>query len=188
MRRVFAFTCAVLLAASFAGSSAASAPPTYRASHVAGNFDFLDDDGSVAGHMVVNYEPPAGLLIGQGSAAPQVRAGLWLHRAGNLLPGRAAVTDPTGTPPARAAAGPGSTRAARSSSAPTFDLAFARWCLTVEWDRPRRWAAAFSDPATRTAATTPTSRSVARSAGRRGRRVMRCGPARTGSAAPAAWR
>jgi len=37
--------------------------------------------------------------------------------------------------------------------APTLDRAFARWCLTVECDRPRRWAAAFSDPATRTAAT-----------------------------------
>jgi hypothetical protein len=31
-------------------------------------------------------------------------------------------------------------------SAPTFVRAFARWCLTVECDRPRRWAAAFSDP------------------------------------------
>jgi hypothetical protein len=31
---------------------------------------------------------------------------------------------------------------------PTLDRAFARWCFTVEWDRPRRWAAAFSDPAT----------------------------------------
>ncbi len=64
-------------------------------------------------------------------------------------------------------------------AAPTLDLAFARWCFTVECDRPRRWAAAFSDPATRTAATTPTSRSVARPATRQdGRRVMRCGPAR----------
>ena len=50
-------------------------------------------------------------------------------------------------------------------SAPTLDRAFARWCFTVECDRPRRWAAAFSDPATRTAATTPTSRSVARRRG-----------------------
>ena len=33
--------------------------------------------------------------------------------------------------------------------APTFDRAFARWCFTVECDRPRRWAAAFSDPAMR---------------------------------------
>jgi hypothetical protein len=29
-------------------------------------------------------------------------------------------------------------------SAPTFDRAFARWCFTVECDRPRRWAAALS--------------------------------------------
>ena len=56
--------------------------------------------------------------------------------------------------------------------------------IPVECDRPRRWAAAFSDPATRTTATTPTSRSVARSAGRRERRrVMRCGPVRAVSAA-----
>ena len=59
--------------------------------------------------------------------------------------------------------------------APTFDRAFARWCLTVEWDSPRQWAAAFSDPATRTAATTPTSRSVARPAagGRPARHALR---------------
>jgi hypothetical protein len=31
--------------------------------------------------------------------------------------------------------------------------------LTVECERPNRWAAAFSDPATRTASTTRTSRS-----------------------------
>jgi len=45
---------------------------------------------------------------------------------------------------------------------PTFDRAFARRCFTVECDRARRWAAAFSDPATRTAATTVSSRSLAR--------------------------
>ena len=58
-------------------------------------------------------------------------------------------------------------------SAPTFERAFARWCFTVECDRPRRWAAAFSDPADKTAATTLTSRSVARWAVWDGRRVMR---------------
>ena len=69
----------------------------------------------------------------------------------------------------------------------TFDRAFAKWCFTVECDRPRRWAAAFSDPATRTAATTPTSRSGARSAGRDDRRVMRSAASRTAPAArPAA--
>ena len=58
-------------------------------------------------------------------------------------------------------------------SALTFDRAFVRWCFTVECDRPRRWAAAFSDPATRTAATTPTSRSVVLPAAPRDdRRVM----------------
>jgi hypothetical protein len=34
-------------------------------------------------------------------------------------------------------------------SAPTLVRAFARWCFTVERDRPRRWAAAFSEPAAR---------------------------------------
>ena len=43
-----------------------------------------------------------------------------------------------------AAATPGSTPGA-VVAAPTFDRAFARWCLTVECDKPRRWAAAFSD-------------------------------------------
>jgi hypothetical protein len=63
-------------------------------------------------------------------------------------------------------------------SSPILDRASARWCLTVECDRPRWWAASFYDPATRTAATTPTSRSVARSAGRDGRRVMCSGAIR----------
>ena len=36
-----------------------------------------------------------------------------------------------------------------------------RWCFTVECDGPRRWAAAFSEPAGMTAATTASSRSVA---------------------------
>lgn len=62
-----------------------------------------------------------------------------------------------------ATAAPGSAPAARSSSTPTFHRAFARWCFTVECERPRRWAAAFSDPASITAVTTATSRSVARS-------------------------
>ena len=52
---------------------------------------------------------------------------------------------------------------------------------TAPETRPRRWAAAFSDPATRTAATTPTSRSVACPARRHGRRVMRCGARWQGS-------
>ncbi len=60
-------------------------------------------------------------------------------------------------------------------AAPTLDRAFARWCFTVECDRPRRWAAAFSEPATRTAATTTTSRSVAHPAGR-----SSCQPPRRG--------
>jgi hypothetical protein len=44
---------------------------------------------------------------------------------------------------------------------PTLDLAFAKWCFTVECDRPSRWPAAFSDPAASTAGTTTTLRSVA---------------------------
>ena len=52
---------------------------------------------------------------------------------------------PAARPPAAAA--PGIHTSCAVVSAPTFDRAFARWCLTVECDRPRRWAAAFSDPA-----------------------------------------
>ena len=63
-------------------------------------------------------------------------------------------------------------------AAPTFDRAFARWCFTVECDSPRRCAAPVSDPATRTAATTPTSRSVARPAGWRDWRFMRSAASR----------
>ena len=59
----------------------------------------------------------------------------------------------------------------------TLDQAFARWCFTVECDRPRRCAGASFDPATRTAATTTlTSRSVARA--RRSRVGARADPRR----------
>ena len=51
--------------------------------------------------------------------------------------------------------------------APTSDGALARWCFTVECDRPRLWAAAFAEPAAITAATTTSSRSVARADDRR---------------------
>ena len=104
--------------------------------------------------------------------------------------------------------GPRSTRVAPSSSHPPSTMrspggangctiialtsvrAFARWRFTVECDRRRRWAVAFSDPATKTAVTTPTSRSVARPAGWRGdRRVMRHGAGHKARAArPAASR
>jgi len=46
--------------------------------------------------------------------------------------------------------------------APTLDRTFARWCLTVKCDRPSRRPADFSDPVASTAATSLTSRSVAR--------------------------
>jgi len=68
-------------------------------------------------------------------------------------------------------------------SAPTLDRAPARWCLTVECDRPSRCEAAFSDPATRTVPTTSTSRTVARPAWRERRRVMRSGATRRAPAA-----
>ena len=44
---------------------------------------------------------------------------------------------------------------------PALVRAFAKWCFTVECDRPRLWAAAFSDPVASTAAMTASSRSVA---------------------------
>ena len=75
--------------------------------------------------------------------------------------GQAAIRPLGPRPRVRAAAAPGSTPDCAVVSAPTLDRALARWCFTVECDRPRRWAAAFSDPATRTASTTRTSRSVA---------------------------
>ena len=59
----------------------------------------------------------------------------------------------------------------------------------ITWSRAQRPFAvlaadgAFSDPAARAAASTPTSRSVARSARRDGRRVTRCDPTRAQSAA-----
>jgi hypothetical protein len=61
--------------------------------------------------------------------------------------------------------------------APVLDRAFARWCFTVECDRPSGWAAAFSDPATRTAATTPISRSVAAPTGSRAEQARSLTPA-----------
>ena len=73
------------------------------------------------------------------------------------------------TPPS----GSGSSRGPRIHTscavvvAPTSTGRSPRWCFTVECARPRRWAAAFSDPAASTAATTTTSRSVARPAGAR---------------------
>ena len=63
MHRLVAFGSALVLVAALAGSSVA-AQPTYRANHVIGNFDFLDWDGSVVGHVVVNYgEPTYGQVI-----------------------------------------------------------------------------------------------------------------------------
>jgi hypothetical protein len=63
MHRLVAFGSALVLVAALAGSSVA-APPTYRANHVVGNFDLLDWDGSVVGHVVVNYgEPTYGQVV-----------------------------------------------------------------------------------------------------------------------------
>ena len=66
MRRLVAFGSALVLVAVLAGSSVA-APPTYRVNHVVGNFDFLDRDGSVVGHVVVNYGEPTYAQVVPGS-------------------------------------------------------------------------------------------------------------------------
>jgi len=85
---------------------------------------------------------------------------------------------------APAAAAPGSTPAAPSSPRRPWTARSPGGASPSSATAPSRWAAAFSEPATRTAATTPTSRSVARSAGRRdGRCVLRCGPVGSTSAA-----
>lgn len=57
MRRLVALGAALVLVASFAGSSVA-APPTSQVNRVVGDFDFLTMDGSLAGHVVVNYKEP----------------------------------------------------------------------------------------------------------------------------------
>ena len=58
MRRLVAIGSALVLVAVLAGTSVA-APPTYRVNHVVGNFDLLDWNGSVVGHVVVNYGEPS---------------------------------------------------------------------------------------------------------------------------------
>ena len=68
-------------------------------------------------------------------------------------------------PPAPAAVDRGSTRAGRCSRPPPGPRTRQR-CFTVECDNPSRCAAAFSEPAARTAATTTSSRWVARAGAR----------------------
>jgi len=57
MRRLVALVSSAVLVATLAGSSLAAAP-SYRVNHVVGSFDVLDWDGSVVGHVVVNYGEP----------------------------------------------------------------------------------------------------------------------------------
>lgn len=57
MRRWMAMIAAVVLVASLGGSSLA-AGPSYRVNRLVGSFDFLDWDGSVAGHIDVNFKEP----------------------------------------------------------------------------------------------------------------------------------
>ena len=54
MRRFLALLAALVLTASLASASVAAGPES-RVNRMVGNFDFLDWDGSVAGHVVVNY-------------------------------------------------------------------------------------------------------------------------------------
>ena len=57
MRRVVAILAAMALMGSLAGSTLAEGPHD-RVNRVVGNFDFLDWDGSVVGHVTVNYQEP----------------------------------------------------------------------------------------------------------------------------------
>ena len=57
MRRLVAIVAAAALVASLAGSSLAAAP-SYRVNRMVGNFDILTWDGTLAGHVVVNYSEP----------------------------------------------------------------------------------------------------------------------------------
>lgn len=59
MRRFAALLAALMLIASLASASVA-AGPAVRVNRMVGNFDFLDWDGSVVGHVVVNYAEPNG--------------------------------------------------------------------------------------------------------------------------------
>ena len=67
------------------------------------------------------------------------------------------ATRPAGRCPRAQAAGARIQTSCAVVVAPTLDRAFARWCLTVEGDRPRGWAAAYesdaSDPCARAVAT-----------------------------------
>ncbi len=58
MRRLVAVFAAVVLIASLA-ASAVAAGPTYRVNRMVGNFDILDWDGSLVGHIVVDYTEPS---------------------------------------------------------------------------------------------------------------------------------
>jgi hypothetical protein len=57
MRRIVALLAAIVLVGSLAGSTLAEGPP-YRVNHVVGNFDILDWDGSLVGHVVIDYQEP----------------------------------------------------------------------------------------------------------------------------------
>ena len=57
MRRIVAILAAIVLVGSLAGSTLAEGPHD-RVNRVVGNFDVLEWDGSVVGHVVVNYQEP----------------------------------------------------------------------------------------------------------------------------------
>jgi hypothetical protein len=56
MRRMLALGAALLLVTSLAPLGAAAGPPT--ANRMVGNFEILEGDGSLVGHIVVNYTVP----------------------------------------------------------------------------------------------------------------------------------
>ena len=57
MRRMVALLAALVLTATLA-SAGSAAGPTSRVNHLVANFDILDWDGSVVGHLVADYKEP----------------------------------------------------------------------------------------------------------------------------------
>jgi hypothetical protein len=58
MRRIVALLAAVVLVASLSVSSVAAGGPPAQVNRVVGNFDMVDEQGNLVGHVVVNFQEP----------------------------------------------------------------------------------------------------------------------------------